>query len=83
MDQVANSTEALGRVIRDARKRMSLSQAALASRVGVHQPTISNIERGTKHTSVDTLLRLLATLQLQFVIRDRGSEDLKTPWSED
>ena len=83
MDRIVNSTAGLGRVIRDSRKRLGLSQAALATRVGMHQPTISNIERGAKHTSSDAVLRLMAALQLQLVIREHGSEDLKTPWSED
>jgi transcriptional regulator with XRE-family HTH domain len=43
----------LGERVREARKRLKLSQAELAKRVGVRQPTINDIEnestKGTAH----------------------------------
>lgn len=46
--------------LRDARTSAGLTQAALASRAGTSQATISAYERGRKEPSVETLGRLLA-----------------------
>jgi transcriptional regulator with XRE-family HTH domain len=47
-------------VLRDARRRADLTQAALARRAGTSQATISAYEHGRKAPSVETLERLLA-----------------------
>jgi transcriptional regulator with XRE-family HTH domain len=47
-------------MLRSARLRAGLSQAALAARSGTSQATISAYERGRKTPSVQTLSRLLA-----------------------
>jgi transcriptional regulator with XRE-family HTH domain len=49
-----------GRLLRAARERHHVSQAALAHRAGTSQRHISRIERGDVSPSVDTLARLLA-----------------------
>ncbi len=51
-----------GRLVRDARRRHEVSQAALARRAGTTQRHVSRIERGEVSPSVDTLARLLACL---------------------
>jgi transcriptional regulator with XRE-family HTH domain len=47
-------------VLREARQRAGLTQAALAGRVGTSQATVSAYEGGRKDPSVETLSRLLA-----------------------
>ncbi len=47
-------------LLREARRRAGLSQAALARRAGTSQPTVSAYERGLKDPSAATLARLLA-----------------------
>lgn len=61
----------LGRALRDARRERDLTQHQLSALSGVAQPTISNIERATSATSVDTLLRLLNCLELELLIECR------------
>jgi transcriptional regulator with XRE-family HTH domain len=52
-----------GRAIRDARARRGLSQAALADRAWLAQPTISRLETGTlRGMRYATLMRVLAAL---------------------
>lgn len=46
--------------LREARQRAGLTQAALASRSGTSQATISAYESGRKRPSVETFSRLLA-----------------------
>lgn len=47
-------------LLRAARRRHGLSQAALASRAGTSQPVISAYEHGRRDPSTQTLRRLLA-----------------------
>ena len=47
-------------LLRTARRRHGLSQAALASRAGTSQPVISAYEHGRRDPSTHTLRRLLA-----------------------
>jgi transcriptional regulator with XRE-family HTH domain len=47
-------------ILRDARRRVHLTQAELADRAGTSQATLSAYENGRKQPSIDTLSRLLA-----------------------
>ena len=55
-------------ILRDARGRAGLSQAALAERTGTSQATISAYESGRKQPSVDTLSRLLAAMDQRLTV---------------
>jgi predicted nucleotidyltransferase/DNA-binding XRE family transcriptional regulator len=46
-------------LIRDARRRARLTQAALALRAGTSQPTLAHYERGGRQPRADTLDRIL------------------------
>jgi HTH-type transcriptional regulator/antitoxin HipB len=63
------SAKALGRIIRDRRKSMGLTQALTGKMVGVHQPTVSEVERGEREVKIDTLLKLIGALQLELLIQ--------------
>jgi len=82
MDVPARTPRQLGNLIRRARKRRGWSQSELAERVGIRQGTISLIETGNPATRVDTLLALLAALDLELQVASRlkdsrvGIEDL-------
>ncbi len=54
-----------GSVLKKARERRKLTQAALAKRVGVHQVTIARIETGERRPSIDLLQRLAKTLKVK------------------
>ena len=64
-----SSAKALGRIIRDRRKSMGLTQTLAGKMVGVHQPTISDVERGEREIKIDTLLKLIGALKLELVIQ--------------
>lgn len=82
MDALARTPRQLGNLIRRARKQRGWSQSQLAERVGIRQGTISLIETGNPATRVDTLLALLAALELELQVASRlkdsraGIEDL-------
>jgi HTH-type transcriptional regulator/antitoxin HipB len=83
MRTLVQSPLALGRALRDARRRRRLTQQQLADLAGVTQPTVSNVERGVSRVSLTTLLRILAALRLELTVQSRESESLATAWQHD
>ena len=65
----------LGSVIKEARHSREWSQAELAKRVELHQPKISEIERGKPGVDFETILKVIAALQLSINIGEAGSAD--------
>lgn len=76
MQDLARTPKQIGTLIRRTRKRLGMSQRELGDRVGLRQETISLIETGNPATRLDTMLALLAALDLEFQIaaRSRGSD---------
>ncbi len=72
MDQIARTTKDLGHVLRQTRKLQNLTQAELASRAGIWQRTVSNIETSASGAKVDTIFDLLAALDLELHIVPRS-----------
>ncbi|RWR04658.1 helix-turn-helix domain-containing protein [Paenirhodobacter populi] len=72
MDQIARTTKDIGNLLRNARKAKGLTQAELASRAGVWQRTISNIETSASGAKLDTVFDLLAALDLELHIAPRS-----------
>lgn len=50
--------------IRDARKLAGLSQGQLAQRLGLHRPSVSEIEAGNRGVSAEELLKLADILDV-------------------
>lgn len=65
----------LARELMEARKAKGLSQLQLASRSGLHQSEISDIERGSANPTYQTLEKLARHLdgRIGFVAATRGS----------
>ena len=55
---------ALGRRVRDARTQAGFTQLELAERIDKSQNFLGQIERGTKHPSLDVLIALAESLQV-------------------
>ncbi len=72
MSDLARSPRQLGNVVRRARKKRGLTQTELGARVGCRQETISLIEGGNPATRIDTLLGVLAGLELEIRIAPRS-----------
>lgn len=60
-----------GRILREARRRAGLTQAELAERAGVFQPTVARIESRKRVPRVDTLDRLLEACGAQLILTRR------------
>ena len=76
MNPLARDPKQIGNVIRRTRKKQGLSQSDLGSKAGLRQETISLIESGHPSAKLETLLAILAALDLEFRIgaRSKGSE---------
>jgi HTH-type transcriptional regulator/antitoxin HipB len=76
MNSLARDPKQIGNQIRRERKKQGLSQGGLGSKAGLRQETISLIENGHPAAKLNTLLAILAALDLEFRIgpRSKGSE---------
>ena len=72
MVELARHPKQMGHTIRRARKKLKLSQAALGEKTGLRQETISLIETGNPATKLETLLAVLAALDLEIQIAPRS-----------
>jgi HTH-type transcriptional regulator/antitoxin HipB len=72
MKQSARTAKQIGAIIRRARRRAGITQAALGSKIGLRQATISKLEAGEPATRLSTLLDALSALGLEIIIDKRG-----------
>lgn len=70
--QLARNAKQIGNEVRRQRRRKNLTQTDLADKVGLRQATISEIEAGNPAAKLDTILRVLAALDLEFQIAPRS-----------
>ena len=71
MEQLVRSIDQIGNAVRRRRKLAKLSQDQLCERTGLRQATISSLEVGDRNAQLNTLLVVLAALDLELVVRDR------------
>lgn len=57
----------LGKVVRDYRTRMQISQNELALRIEITQPQLARIEKGDLNTTSFTLYRLIDELNIDTI----------------
>lgn len=76
MTDLARTPKQIGNLIRRTRKKRGLTQAALGATAGLRQETISLIETGNPATRLETILAVLAALDLEFRIvpRSKGGD---------
>ena len=72
MNDLARDPRQIGNIIRRTRKAKMLSQSELGRKVGLRQSTISMIETGNPAVTLETLLSVLAALELEFQIASRS-----------
>lgn len=72
MNQLARTSRQIGAVVRRARKQRGLSQVQLGEKTHRRQATISSLEAGEPTTELQTLLDVVAALDLELVIRSRS-----------
>lgn len=76
MQYSIRSAADLGAAVQDARRAADLSQARLAEQAGVSRPYLANVEGGRSTRLLDLIFDLLRILDLEVVVRPRGSNDV-------
>jgi HTH-type transcriptional regulator / antitoxin HipB len=71
MEQVARTLKQIAAVVRRERRLQNMTQSDLSKKVNLRQATISRFETGEEGPSLQTLLDILAALNLELVIRSR------------
>lgn len=80
MTDLARTPKQIGNLVRRVRKKQQLSQTALGQKAGLRQETVSLIETGNPAARLETILAVLAALDLEFRIVSRtksGSADIE------
>jgi HTH-type transcriptional regulator / antitoxin HipB len=77
MLNLIRSPKSLGNAIHRARKEQRLSQTQLGEKTGMQQSDISKIENGHAAMKLETLLSLLAALDLDLQITPRAKSSIK------
>ncbi|PZX04999.1 helix-turn-helix protein [Celeribacter halophilus] len=76
MQDLARTSKQIGAIIQRTRKARGWTQMQLAEQAGLRQATISIIESGDRPAKLDTILAVLAALDLEFRVepRSKGSD---------
>jgi len=75
MKELARTPKQIGDLIRRMRKKLRWSQTQLGEKSGLRQETISLIETGNPATKLETILSILAALDLEFRITRRSKSN--------
>ena len=72
MKTLARDARQLGNLIRRARKQLAMSQKELGNRAGLRQETVSLLENGNPAAKIETVLSILAALNLELQVAPRS-----------
>jgi transcriptional regulator with XRE-family HTH domain len=64
------STISFAKFLRKKRKEMKMSQREFGEKIGIHRTYVGAIERGEKNITLETILRILSDLNLNFIIKE-------------
>ena len=71
MDKVIRNNKELGEALRQARTEKDLRQVDIARKAGVRQALVSDLENGATTAKLDTVLKLLAALEMDLSVIPR------------
>lgn len=72
MSDLARTPKQIGNIVQRARKKRGWNQTQLGEKAGLRQETISLIETGNPATKLETILAVLAALDIEFRIAPRS-----------
>jgi len=70
----------LGSVLQGFRKDQGLNQTDAGSKVGLGQSVVSQLEKSPERAGWGKVFKLLSALDLEIVVRPRGSGVRKSEW---
>jgi len=68
----------VGEIVRARRKALKLSQAELATRLGISQSRLSVVEQSPETLTLERLIALANVLGLSLVLQDKPGREPKT-----
>ena len=71
-EYVVSGAKSFGRAIREFRRRHGVSQQDLAERADMHRSYLSALETGSTTEALQQIVRALAALDLEIVVRERA-----------
>ncbi|MFP1909762.1 helix-turn-helix domain-containing protein [Lonsdalea quercina] len=71
--KVTNSKQ-LSSYMKDVRITQKLSQAKVATKVGIRQDTVSSFEHHPDSTKLDTFFKILSALNLELTVSPRNAD---------
>lgn len=78
------SPKELALLVVNQRKKLKLSQAEVANRVGLKQKTISAFENKPENTKLNTLFHILSAVKLDISVLTKDKTTLtEAPWKEE
>ncbi len=72
MSDLARTPKQIGNIVQRARKKRDWNQTQLGEKAGLRQETISLIETGNPAAKLETILAVLAVLDLEFRVSQRS-----------
>lgn len=72
MTSLVRTPKQLGEAIRRYRQVAKLNQAQLATKAGLRQATVSEVEGGNGATRIETISKLLVALDLELTVVPRS-----------
>jgi HTH-type transcriptional regulator/antitoxin HipB len=79
-DYPIKTPQQLGFVLQGYRKERGLTQKDVGSRVGLAQKAVSKIELESGRAGLRQIFKLLAALELELVVRPRGTPGRRSEW---
>lgn len=77
MLELARNAKQFGNAVRNGRRARGWSQTELGERAGLRQETISLLESGNAATKLETMLAVLAALDLELRIAPRSRTNVE------
>lgn len=74
------TAQQLGSVLQGYRRERGLTQKAVGDKVGLAQKAVSKIELAPERAGVSLIFKLLAALDLELVVRAKGTRDRRSEW---
>ncbi|TVT34454.1 helix-turn-helix domain-containing protein [Marinobacter vinifirmus] len=77
------SPEMLAQALKNIRKERQLSQSVVADNVGLKQATLSGFENKPGASRVETLFKLLTSLDLEMHLSERDAKNAEAGWDQE
>jgi HTH-type transcriptional regulator/antitoxin HipB len=79
-DYSIKTPQQLGAVLEGYRRDRRLTQTAVGAKVGLAQSVVSLLEKSPQRAGMARVFKLLAALDLELVVRPRGTPARRSEW---